>query len=164
MSELLLRGWNVAVPVVDVGDDVFVIDDNDKTTRRIQVKSSRAQHDPETNSSSVSYTISRTQLRTGQEIELYYMLMVRERQHWRYFVIARIELARLHSRFVKSVRSGPGRRPKTHDDAKTDSLTMTISLGDEPRVWGVSLTKFESWPDDLPELADGPGRVRRTIE
>jgi hypothetical protein len=29
MSERLLRGWNVAVPVVDVGDDVFVIDDND---------------------------------------------------------------------------------------------------------------------------------------
>jgi hypothetical protein len=26
MSELLLRGWNVAVPVVDVGDDVFVIE------------------------------------------------------------------------------------------------------------------------------------------
>ncbi len=39
MSELLLRGWNVAVPVVDVGDDVFVIDDNDKTTYRLQVKS-----------------------------------------------------------------------------------------------------------------------------
>ena len=39
MSELLLRGWNVAVPVVDVGDDVFVIDDNDKTTYRMQVKS-----------------------------------------------------------------------------------------------------------------------------
>jgi hypothetical protein len=32
MSELLLRGWNVAVPVVDVGDDVLVVDDNDKTT------------------------------------------------------------------------------------------------------------------------------------
>lgn len=39
MSELLLRGWNVAVPVVDVGDDVFMIDDNDKTTFRLQVKS-----------------------------------------------------------------------------------------------------------------------------
>src|SRR5690606_23258604 len=38
MSELLLRGWNVAVLVVDVGDDVFVIDDNDKTTYRMQVK------------------------------------------------------------------------------------------------------------------------------
>lgn len=35
MSELLLRGWNVAVPVVDVGDDAFVIDDRDKTTRRV---------------------------------------------------------------------------------------------------------------------------------
>jgi hypothetical protein len=32
MSEFLLRGWNVAVPVVDVGDDVFVIEDNEKTT------------------------------------------------------------------------------------------------------------------------------------
>ena len=40
MSELLLRGWNVAVPVVDVGDDVFVIDDSDKKTRRLQVKTS----------------------------------------------------------------------------------------------------------------------------
>jgi hypothetical protein len=39
MSEVLLRGWNVAVPVVDVGDDVFVIDDNDKTTYRLQIKS-----------------------------------------------------------------------------------------------------------------------------
>lgn len=38
MSELLLRGWNVAVPVVD--DDVFVIDDRDKATRRLQVKTS----------------------------------------------------------------------------------------------------------------------------
>lgn len=30
MSELLLRGWNVAIPVVDVGDDVLFIDDQDK--------------------------------------------------------------------------------------------------------------------------------------
>ena len=43
MSELLLRGWNVAVPVVDVGDDVFVIDDRDKTTLRAQVKTSAAE-------------------------------------------------------------------------------------------------------------------------
>jgi hypothetical protein len=46
MSELLLRGWNVAVPVVDVGDDAFVIDDNDKTTWRLQVKSAEAETMP----------------------------------------------------------------------------------------------------------------------
>ena len=43
MSELLLRGWNVAVPVVDIGDDVFVIDDRDKTTRRVQVKAAMSE-------------------------------------------------------------------------------------------------------------------------
>ncbi len=61
MSELLLRGWNVAVPVVDVGDDVFVIDDNDKTTWRLQVKTAEG----EANGGSVKakFTLSRAQLR-----------------------------------------------------------------------------------------------------
>jgi hypothetical protein len=48
MSELLLRGWNVAVPVVDVGDDVFIIDDNDKTTHRIQVKARSGEREGKT--------------------------------------------------------------------------------------------------------------------
>lgn len=51
MSELLLRGWNVAVPVVDVGDDVLIIDDNDKTTFRVQVKSAHATKVGKTNTS-----------------------------------------------------------------------------------------------------------------
>ncbi len=63
MSELLLRGWNVAVPVVDVGDDVFVIDDNEKTTRRVQVKSSRIE--AQDNAPMASFTLSRAQLRGG---------------------------------------------------------------------------------------------------
>ena len=38
MSEFLLRGWNAALPEVDVGDDVFVVKDEDGTLFRIQVK------------------------------------------------------------------------------------------------------------------------------
>jgi hypothetical protein len=69
MSEVLLRGWNVAVPVVDVGDDVLIIDDNDKTTFRLQVKSTRTSYgEPAT----AKFTLSRQQLRTPQEIELLY--------------------------------------------------------------------------------------------
>lgn len=51
MSELLLRGWNVAVPVVDVGDDVFVVDD---TTRRPTASRSRAPKEPATATRSTS--------------------------------------------------------------------------------------------------------------
>ena len=29
MAELLLRGWNTTIPEVDVGDDIFVVRDND---------------------------------------------------------------------------------------------------------------------------------------
>jgi hypothetical protein len=58
MSELLLLGWNVAVPVVDIGDDVFVIDDNDKTTYRLQVKSAQPSKKDRWN-----FSISRAQLR-----------------------------------------------------------------------------------------------------
>lgn len=42
MSELLMRGWNVAIPEVDVGDDIFVVQDEDGTLKRVQVKTSQA--------------------------------------------------------------------------------------------------------------------------
>ena len=38
MSHFLMRGWNVAVPEVDIGDDIFVIEDAKGISLRIQVK------------------------------------------------------------------------------------------------------------------------------
>ena len=38
MAELLWRGWNVALPEVDVGDDVLVVKDDSGDLWRIQVK------------------------------------------------------------------------------------------------------------------------------
>ncbi|MFO7565123.1 MAG: group I intron-associated PD-(D/E)XK endonuclease [Enhygromyxa sp.] len=160
MSELLLRGWNVAIPAVDVGDDVFVIDDNDKTTLRVQVKSRLIQRNDKTNLPEASFTISRAQLRTGFSTRLIYMFLVRESSTWRFFVIPQLQLSRLHNRYVEAPKSGPGRPPKRHQEATTDSLTFTISLEGEPRVWGASLADFEStWPDELPEIRNGPGSV-----
>jgi hypothetical protein len=42
MSEFLIRGWNVAIPEVDIGDDIFVVQDDNGTLRRVQVKTSAA--------------------------------------------------------------------------------------------------------------------------
>lgn len=162
MSEILLRGWNVAVPVVDVGDDVFVIDDNDKTTLRVQVKSSRLQVNPTTSVSSAKFTLSRKQLREEQPIELVYMFMIRNGTRWSFLVVPGARLAELQREYLGTTRTGPGRRPKTDDDAKTDALTFEISFTTAgPNAWGVSLGEFfESWPESLPELESGPGSVR----
>ena len=42
MSHFLMRGWNVAVPEVDRGDDIFVIEDTEGIYYRIQVKTASA--------------------------------------------------------------------------------------------------------------------------
>lgn len=38
MAECLMRGFNVAIPEVDIGDDLFVVNDQSGNYRRIQVK------------------------------------------------------------------------------------------------------------------------------
>jgi uncharacterized protein YuzE len=43
MSEFLMRGWNVAVPEVDIGDDIFVVRDENGEFVRVQVKTATAQ-------------------------------------------------------------------------------------------------------------------------
>lgn len=104
VSELMLRGWNVAVPVVDVGDDVFVIDDNDKTTFRLQIKSSRIAEDEGSGKQSVSFNLSRKQLKDVHNVELLYMLMIREQRTWTFLVIEREQLAKIRHTHVESPR------------------------------------------------------------
>jgi hypothetical protein len=42
MAELLLQKWNVAMPEVDIGDDIFVVRDKDGFFMKVQVKSANA--------------------------------------------------------------------------------------------------------------------------
>ncbi len=43
MAELLARGWNVAIPEVDIGDDVFVAQDDGARLTRVQLKTTAAE-------------------------------------------------------------------------------------------------------------------------
>ena len=162
MSELLLRGWNVAVPVVDVGDDVFVIDDNDKTTWRLQVKTSAAQTN-EPVGATVKFALSRAQLRTPQPIELFYMFVVRIEEGWRFLIVPRAELLKIRAAYVEaaSKREGAGRRPLADDGAKTDALGLEVVLNEvEATGWGAPLTAYlDRWPDALAPVSGGPGTV-----
>lgn len=38
MAECLSRGWNVAIPEVDVGEDIFVVEDETSKLAKVQVK------------------------------------------------------------------------------------------------------------------------------
>jgi hypothetical protein len=157
MSELLLRGWNVAVPVVDLGDDVFVIDDNDKTTYRVQVKS--GDEGGQVDAPSFSFNLSRSQLRAAGKIELFYMLVARRSSNWRFLVIPRYELELLRDRFEAADRTGPGRRPVPDSQAKTDAVQINVTLTDSgASAWGGTLDKYlDKWPSELEAITTGPG-------
>lgn len=161
MSEFLLRGWNVAVPVVDVGDDVFVIDDNDKTTYRVQVKSATSDTGP------YVFKISRRQLRTPQQIELFYLLLIRETARWRFLALRREQLMEIRDAYESGGRERSRGRPPLKDaDAKGDDLGLRIIFeeGDCPTGWGRKLDEYlDTWPDALPEIRSGPGARRASI-
>lgn len=154
MSELLLRGWNVAVPVVDVGDDVFIIDDRDKATRRVQVKTALVAVD-ERGRRGASFMLSRTQLRVDLPIELFYLLLMRDGLRWRYLVIPRADLLRLRS--MNALARGAPRKPD--DEAKTDALNLRVDLdGDSARAWGAPLDAYlDRWPEAIWMVEGAPG-------
>lgn len=96
MSEFLARGYNVAVPEIDRGDDLFVVQDEKGDFWRIQVKTATAM--PMTKAGySAQFKISRAQLETPRSPDLFYVLVVRHDDRWSDFVvIPRAELLDLH--------------------------------------------------------------------
>lgn len=86
MSEFLMRGWNVAIPEVDTGDDIFVVQDESGTLRRVQVKT--AQVKAGKNQSSAQFSVSFKQL-MADLTQFHYVFMVRVENKWRNLIIIR---------------------------------------------------------------------------
>lgn len=92
MAEFLLRGYNVAVPEVDVGDDIFVVRDSDGEYSRVQVKTALIMTTKQ--GYSARYTVRLDQLVTLSAPELWYVFANRVEGTWQSFlVIPRPELA-----------------------------------------------------------------------
>lgn len=153
MSEFLYRGYNVAVPAVDVGDDVYVVEDQQGAMWRLQIKTS------ENN----TYLLSRRQLREPKANELFFMFMKRSETRWRFVLIPRQKLSDLRDDFEAAPKAGKkGPKPKADRDAKDGlSLKMKWSSSDA-ECWGASLAEFlEKWPEQFPERPNGPGAVSK---
>lgn len=80
MSEFLMLGWNVAIPEVDIGDDIFVVQDDNGTLRRVQVKTSTST--VRNDSYSGQFSVSVKNLRNITNILVHYVFLVRHNNEW----------------------------------------------------------------------------------
>lgn len=80
MSEFLIRGWNVAIPEVDIGDDIFVVQDDIGKLNRIQVKT--ATSNAKRGSFSGRFNLPLAQLRRVSPVLIHYVFIVRHKGRW----------------------------------------------------------------------------------
>lgn len=98
MAEFLIREMNVAIPEVDIGDDVIVVRNEDDVVTRVQVKTVNAKLLKRSqNSFAARFQIPLEQLIDGPQ-HLVYALVVRRDRPWDEFVLIRRSiLERLHA-------------------------------------------------------------------
>lgn len=92
MAEFLWRGWNVALPEVDVGDDIFVVKDETGELSRVQVKTATAK--ALQSGYSAQFNLSLKQLVTLRSPDLLYVFAIRSFRGWEPFILVnRYDLA-----------------------------------------------------------------------
>lgn len=97
MAELLARGCNVAIPEIDVGEDVFAFQDGQRPVDRIQVKTATNVKRRKKGGHTADVHVKLAQLRDPNVPELYYVFPVRLEDRWTDFVvISRPDLYALH--------------------------------------------------------------------
>ena len=87
MSEFLDRGYNVAVPEVDIGDDLFVVRDSSGEYWRIQVKTSKATRT--SSGTSTQYNLRLSQLAEPTVPDTWYVFVRRSDAGWGDFMLIR---------------------------------------------------------------------------
>ena len=84
MAELLLQGWNTAIPEVDVGDDIFVVHDRNGDLHRVQVKTAVAKRHKYGYSAQFNLSLSQLQMPLD---DMTYIFAIRLQDDWKAFVV-----------------------------------------------------------------------------
>lgn len=135
MAEFLIRGWNVAIPEVDIGDDIFVVQDENGLLKRVQVKTSTST--VRKSGYSAQFTVPITQLTKVKGI--YYVFMVRHNNKWTQPVIIRQDFLLDCYQYLKIGTESNG------------NLNLYFSYStDKVECSGVDLTKYISDFTDFP--------------
>jgi len=87
MGELCLRGYNVSMPEIDKGDDVFVVNDASGAMWRLQAKTSRGR--TQASSRAYQFRVRESSIRKSQTPELHFAFIMRKQGRWRFLVMDR---------------------------------------------------------------------------
>lgn len=145
MSYFLVRGWNVATPEVDVGDDLFVIEDAKGIFYRIQVKTANAlEH---LNSYSALFKVPLPQLQKKIDPEIYYVFVVCRNHQWSdKIVIPRKDLFELYA--DSDIGTTSEKSLLVYFSFKTDKITQKIKV----TCSDVDVTKYLDNFTDFPVI------------
>jgi len=90
MGELCLRGYNVAMPEIDKGDDVFAVNDASGAMWRLQVKTSLGTQQKK--SRRYGFRVKESQIQQAQTPELHFFFVMRKGGRWRFLIMDRAVL------------------------------------------------------------------------
>jgi hypothetical protein len=155
MSELLRLGYNVSMPYVDVGEDIYVIDDvSGEHIAHVQVKTATADADPARQSVAGGYQLRRDQLFGSRRTPLFYAFaLLTPNEEWDFIIIKREELNSLRREYDK----------KRGALKELSSPTYFIQLQfteKDVRVWDSSLQTYRGrmvLERYFPRVTSGPG-------
>ncbi len=172
MAEFLLRGWNVAIPEVDVGDDIFVVDDNADRVIRVQVKTAERVQSSGDGARAIYAGISLAQIWSGT-LPFFYVFVLRHAGRWEFVVMSRERLRDLRAKVETEALAAAGAaksgaRPKATRPAagapstRQGALSLAfVFTGSDVTLWGRSVQTYRNNWSEFPEISSGPGATSR---
>jgi len=133
MAELAWRGYNVATPEIDVGDDVFAVDNDSGAMRRIQVKTSSPRK--QVRSTRYQFSVRENAITSPMTPDLWFIFVLRSpsaeemTSRWRFVLIPRQVLNDWTRRLGFGSLNSTNRqiRLTLHDDGRLVSSGQDIS-------------------------------------
>jgi hypothetical protein len=133
MAEFLLRGYNVAMPEVDLGDDIFVVEDQQGTLWRIQVKTAIGRS--MSNGCRAKFSVAERQLNQTKAPDLFFCFVVRVGGRWEFLLVSRKQLRTEHAQGAGS--------------ASGDNVLFTLRLAGQTAI--CSGRDWQQWRDNWAE-------------
>ncbi len=132
MGEFCLRGYNVAMPEIDKGDDIFVVNDASGAMWRIQAKTSRGTRTG--TSRRYQFRVRENQINLPQTPDLHFIFIMRRSDRWKFLIMDRAVLRANVRNNSMGTANGDYRQFRVilHDDGRCicSGLNLANHIGD----------------------------------